>query len=200
MIVAYIDAYKASFGVEPICRVLRDHDYQIAPSTYYAFKKRPPSARSLSDERLLAEVRCVFYANYECYGVRKVWQELRRRRVAAGRDQVARIMRSAGLRGATRLKRVRTTYPEVGAARAPDLVQRNWSLEAPDTVWVSDFTYVPSREGAVYVSFSCRTCSPGASWASRWPPAWARSSLPRRWIKPSASGSARTPASPGRAS
>jgi Transposase and inactivated derivatives len=153
VIVAYIDAYKASFGVEPICRVLRDHDYQIAPSTYYAFKKRPPSARSLSDERLLAEVRCVFYANYECYGVRKVWQELRHRRVAAGRDQVARIMRSAGLRGATHLKRVRTTYPEVGAARAPDLVQRNWSLEAPDTVWVSDFTYVPSREGTVYVSF-----------------------------------------------
>ena len=153
MIVAYIDAYKASFGVEPICRVLRDHDYQIAPSTYYAFKKRPLSARAMSDQRLLVEVRGVFYANYECYGIRKVWQELKHRRVAAGRDQVARIMRLAGLRGATRRKRVRTTYPEVGATRAPDLVQRNWSLEAPDTVWVSDFTYVASREGTVYVSF-----------------------------------------------
>lgn len=153
MIVAYIDAYKASFGVEPICRVLKDHDYKIAPSTYYAFKKRPLSARAMSDQRLLVEVRGVFYANYECYGIRKVWQELKHRRVAAGRDQVARIMRLAGLRGATRRKRVRTTYPEVGATRAPDLVQRNWSLEAPDTVWVSDFTYVASREGTVYVSF-----------------------------------------------
>lgn len=150
---AYIDAFKHQFGVEPLCRVLRDHDYQIAPSTCYAFKSRSPSARSLSDERLLVEVRGVFYVNYECYGIRKVWQELKHRRVAAGRDQVARIMRRAGRRGATRRKRVRTTYPEVGATRAPDLVQRNWSLVAPDTVWVSDFTYVASREGTVYVSF-----------------------------------------------
>lgn len=66
MIVAYIDAYRASFGVEPICRVLRQHDYQIAPSTYYAFKTRPPSARRRSDERLLLEIRRVYHANYAC--------------------------------------------------------------------------------------------------------------------------------------
>lgn len=153
MIVAYIDAFKHQFGVEPICRVLRQHDYQIAPSTYYAFKRRPPSARSLSDERLLVEVRGVFYANYACYGVRKVWQALKHQGLAVGRDQVARLMRLAGLRGRTRLKRVRTTYTDPAASRAPDLVQRRWDRQAPDRVWVSDFTYVPSREGTVYVSF-----------------------------------------------
>lgn len=153
MIVAYIDAFKRQFGVEPICRVLRQHDYQIAPSTYYAFKSRPRSARAVADKNLLVEVKHVFYANYACYGVRKVWQALKHRGVVVGRDRVARLMHAAGLRGALRLKRVRTTRVDAGASRAPDLVRRNWNLNSPDTVWVSDFTYVPSREGTVYVSF-----------------------------------------------
>lgn len=85
---------------------------------------RPPSARSASDQRLLAEVPGAFYANYQRYGIRKVWQELKHRR-AAGRDQVARIMRSAGLRGTSRLKRVRTTYAYGGVARSPDPMQHN---------------------------------------------------------------------------
>lgn len=75
------------------------------------------------------------------------------REVAVGRDQVAHLVHLAGLRGRTRLKRVRTTYADPAASRAPDLVQRRWDRQAPDTVWVSDFTYVPSREGTVYVSF-----------------------------------------------
>ncbi len=133
--------------------MLRAHDYQIAPSTYYAFKTRPPSARRRSDERLLVEIRRVYHGNYACYGVRKVWQALRHERVSVGRDQVARLMRAAGLRGRTRLKRVRTTHAAPGVIRAPDLVQRRWDRQAPDRVWVSDFTYVPSREGTVYVSF-----------------------------------------------
>jgi transposase InsO family protein len=153
VIVAYIDAYRASFGVEPICRVLKDHDYQIAPSTYYACKKRPPSERWQSDQRLLVEIRQVYHANYACYGVRKVWQALRHQGLAVGRDQVARLMSVAGLRGRTRLKRVRTTYADAAASRAPDLVQRHWDRQAPDRVWVPDFTYVPSREGTVYVWF-----------------------------------------------
>ena len=125
----------------------------IAPSTYYAFKNRPPSARRQSDERLLPVIRKEFYANYECYGIRKIWQVLKHQECAVGRDQVARLMRIAGLQGKTRLKRIRTTYPNPGAFRSPDLVQREWNRAAPDRIWVADFTHVATREGTVYVSF-----------------------------------------------
>lgn len=153
MIVAYIDAYRHQFGVVPICRVLRDHDFQIAPSTYYAFKSRPPSARSESDAELVVTVRDTHRDNFDCYGVRKLWQALKALGVTAGRDQVARLMRLAGVRGRRRLKRVWTTAPDPVASRYPDLVKRLWDQEAPDRVWLADFTHVASGEGVVYVSF-----------------------------------------------
>ena len=153
MIVAYIDAYKHRFGVEPICRVLRDHDVPIAPSTYYAFKTRSRSARSLSDERLLPIVKFVHAINYSVYGVRKMWHALRRIGEDVGRDQVARLMRRLGLRGVSRRKRQRGTPSEAPLVRAGDLVQRDWFRDAPDVVWVADFTYVRTREGWMYVSF-----------------------------------------------
>jgi len=141
------------FGVEPICRVLRAHDFKIAPSTYYAFRSRPLSARRRSDDGLLPIVMRVYHANYGCYGVRKMWRALRHQELAVGRDRVARLMRAAGLRGVSRRRRVRTIFADPGAARSPDLVRREWNREAPDLVWVSDFTHVASREGTVYVSF-----------------------------------------------
>jgi len=153
VIVAYIDAYKRAFGVEPICRVLRENDVPIAPSTYYAFKKRSRSARSLSDERLLPIVKEVHRENYSVYGVRKMWHALRRKGELLGRDQVARLMRAAGLRGVSRRRRMRPAAQSVPAVRAPDLVNRSWVRHAPDIVWVADFTYVLTREGWVYVSF-----------------------------------------------
>ena len=153
MIVAYIDAYKREFGVEPMCRVLRDHDLPIAPSTYYAFKRRPLSARSVSDERLLPVVREVHRDNYSVYGVRKMWHALKRKGEMLGRDQVARLMRLAGLRGVSRRRRVRSTPSAPPEVRAHDLVRRDWFREAPDLVWVCDFTYVRTREGWMYVSF-----------------------------------------------
>ncbi len=153
MIVAYIDAYKRVFGVEPICRVLRDHDVPIAPSTYYAFKKRARSARSLSDDRLLPIVKEVHRDNYSVYGVRKMWHALRRQGELLGRDQVARLMRAAGLRGVTRRRRVRPAFQTLPAFRAPDLVQRDWVRDAPDVVWCADFSYVLTRAGWMYVSF-----------------------------------------------
>jgi putative transposase len=153
VIVAYIDAYKHQFGVEPICRVLTDHDVPIAPSTYYAFKKRSRSARSLADERLLPIVKEVHRDNFSVYGVRKMWHALRRRGETIGRDQVARLMRAAGLRGVSRRKRARTALSVTPAARALDLVRRDWFREAPDLVWVCDFTHVRTREGWMYVSF-----------------------------------------------
>ena len=95
----------------------------------------------------------VYHANYACYGIRKMWHELKQQGTRIGRDQVARLMRSAGLRGATRQRKVRTTIPAPAAALAPDLVRRRWSRDAPDVVWVTDFTYVPTSSGWVYTSF-----------------------------------------------
>lgn len=118
MIVAFIDAYKRDFGVEPICRVLRDHNLPIAPSTYYAAKTRPPSARQQSDVVRLEDVKRVHRENYAVYGVRKVWHALLREGIEIGRDQVARLMRLAGLKGVTRRKNVRTTIPAPGGVRS----------------------------------------------------------------------------------
>jgi putative transposase len=132
---------------------LRYHHVTIAPSTYYAFKKRPPSARQQSDELLLPVLREVHRLNYDCYGVRKLWQALKHQRHHLGRDQVARLMRLAGLRGKTRLRRIRTTLPDPIAERFPDLVRRAWDREAPDLVWLADFTHVSTRQGTVYTSF-----------------------------------------------
>jgi putative transposase len=134
VIVACIDAYKGAFGVEPICRVLRHHHVTIAPSTYYAFKNRPPSARKQSDERLLPVIRQVYVANFECYGIRKVWQALRHLEITVGRHQVARLMRTASLQGKRRQRRIRTTFPDPWAVRSADLVRREWSREAPERV------------------------------------------------------------------
>ena len=153
MIVAFIDAYKLVFGVEPICRVLRDHNVPIAPSTYYAFKKRSPSARAVSDERLVPVVKAVHEDNFGVYGARKMWHALKRKGEQIGRDQVARLMRAAGVRGVSRRKRVRPSAPLLPEVRSPDLVRRAWFRDAPDRVWVADFTHVHTREGWMYVAF-----------------------------------------------
>ena len=151
--VAYINAYKNLFGVEPICRVLRDHNVPIAPSTYYAAKKRQASARQQSDERLLEVIHRVHRENFGVYGVRKVWHALQHESIDVGRDQVARLMRIAGLKGMTRRRKVRTTIPTPSGVSSPDLVRRDWFQDAPDIVWVADFTHVLTCEGWVYVSF-----------------------------------------------
>lgn len=87
-----------SSGPGPICRVLRGHGIPIAPSTYYASKARPASARSRSDAELLARLKRTFKDNYSCYGARKLWHELRNEGLQVGRDRVARLMRLAGIR------------------------------------------------------------------------------------------------------
>ena len=154
MIVDYIDRYRRFFGVEPICRVLTEHGMQIAPSTYYAARNRPPSARAVSDEELLVVIRQVWEENFRCYGVLKMWHALRRAGHSLGRDRVARLMRIAGICGAIRGKRrTVTTRRDPGAARHPDLVKRGWGITKPDTVWVADFTYVWTYQGFCYVSF-----------------------------------------------
>jgi len=132
---------------------LSDAGAKIAPSTYYAAKSRPPSARKLRDEQLKVEIRRVHTANFEVYGVRKVWRQLKREGRQVPRCQVARLMRELRLSGAVRGKVKRTTIPGDVAARAGDLVERQFSAPAPDRLWVADLTYVATWSGFVYVAF-----------------------------------------------
>lgn len=151
----YIDVYRDRFGVEPICRVLTQTvGIPIAPSTYYAFKSRPLSARRSSDLVLKEVIATIHADNYSCYGVVKMWHELARGGHDVGRDRVARLMRSLGLFGAVRgNRRTITTTANKAAARHPDLVHRGWEVTVPNTVWVADFTYVWTYTGFCYVSF-----------------------------------------------
>jgi putative transposase len=145
---AYIDAHRDEFGVEPICRVL-----QVAPSGYYAAKRRPPSARARRDEALKAAIVAVFEANYRCYGARKVWRQLHREGIVVARCTVERLMRALGLNGLVRGKAKRTTITAVEAARPGDLVERNFRAPAPNRLWVADLTYVRTWSGFVYAAF-----------------------------------------------
>jgi putative transposase len=111
--------------------VLTEHDVPIAPSTYYANKRRAPCARQRRDHLNLKMVQDLHRENYGAYGVRKLWHAMRHERSTVGRDQVARLMRLAGLRGHVRRQRVRTTIATPGALRSPDLVRRDWFKDAP---------------------------------------------------------------------
>ena len=144
----YIDTYRDRFGVEPICRAL-----QVAPSSYYTARCRPLSARASSDAELAPKILKVFNDNYQVYGARKLWKQLRREGELVGRDRVARLMRTLGIAGTVRGKPRRTTIPDPAAARAPDLVNRQFTATRPSQLWVSDFTYVATWSGTVYVAF-----------------------------------------------
>lgn len=125
----------------------------MAPSTYYAAKKRDPSARSIRDTELIIELNDLWEANYRVYGVRKLWKAARRAGIDIGRDQTARLMRAAGIEGVSRSKKVRTTRPDTGTARHPDLVDRNFTATAANQLWVTDLTFVATWAGVAYVCF-----------------------------------------------
>lgn len=155
MIIDYIDAYKLRFGVAPICTVLNEHGYEIAPSTYYAAKARGASATEVADAHAANTLLDLYTTNRGLYGVRKLWHAARRQGLEVGRDQVARLMRITGIVGARRgAHRTVTTVRSETAARHPDLIQRAWHAPTrPDEWWVADFTYVWTYTGFVYVSF-----------------------------------------------
>jgi putative transposase len=164
VVIEFIDAHKDRFGVEPICTELRKHGCGIAPSTYYAVKARPPSARAQRDEVVLEHIRRVHASpriGRGLYGVRKVWHELAHEQArgehpdlgAVPRCQVERLMRTDGLRGVRRDKGFVTTKSDPGAARPPDLVKRNFRASRPNELWVVDFTYVPTWSGTVFSAF-----------------------------------------------
>src|SRR5262249_60397730 len=123
-VVAYIDEHRGQFGVQPICRVLTEHGVAIAPSSYYAAKKRPAPARAVRDAWLTAEITRVPKDNGEGYGARKVWLQLHREGISCARCTVERLMRQAGLRGVRRGRRTRTTIPAARGAWPPDPVNR----------------------------------------------------------------------------
>ncbi len=153
MICAFIDANKDQYGVESICRTLTEHGCKIAPSTFYDARNRLPSARDLRDEELKPMIRKIYEDNRRVYGARKVWISLRRTGVDVARCTVERLMAELGLRGVLRGRKPRTTVPDPKAARAKDLVGRNFTPVAPNKLWVADFTYVRTLTGWVYVAF-----------------------------------------------
>src|SRR6476646_10309153 len=151
--IAFIDAHRAVYGVEPICRVL-----PIAPSTYCAHAARRADqsklpARARSDARLQVEIGRVYDENFRVYGVRKVWRQLDREGIAVARCTVARLMRTMGLQGVVRGKTIRTTISNAAAPCPLDRVNRQFRAPRPNALWVSDFTYVATWAGFVYVAF-----------------------------------------------
>jgi len=144
----YIDSHRSNYGVEPICEVL-----QVAPSTYYAAKKRPPCRRRVRDEELRAHIARVFDDNYGVYGVRKVWRQLNREGIGVGRCTTERLMRQMGLAGRVRGRRRRTTIPADVSARPADLVERQFRAHRPNQLWIADITYVATWSGFAYAAF-----------------------------------------------
>jgi putative transposase len=128
----------------------------IATSTYYAVKQRQPepSARAQRDSELLVEIRRVHERSRGLYGARKVWLQLRREGIPAARCTVERLMRQNGLEGVRRGRKRRTTVADGQAERPLDLVDRDFTAEAPNRLWVADFTYVMTWSGVVYVAFA----------------------------------------------
>jgi transposase InsO family protein len=150
---AFIDAHRAEYGVEPICAVL-----QIAPSGYYRQRQHQADAtrrpaRAQRDAELHVAIERVFRQHHEVYGVRKIWHQLQREGVTVARCTVARLMRAAGLQGVVRGQRPITTRPDTATPCPQDLVQRQFTAERPNQLWVADFTYVSTWRGFVYVAF-----------------------------------------------
>jgi putative transposase len=154
MMVAFIDAQRAVYGVEPICRVL-----PIAPSTYFRRKSHHANptrraARAQRDDELRAIIRRIWTEHHQVYGPRKVWRQMGRENLRVARCRVRRLMREMGLAGAVRGRAwVTTTDPAPGSERPADLVDRQFTATRPNQLWVADLTYVATWRGFVYVAF-----------------------------------------------
>lgn len=151
--ISFIEDQRIVYGVESICRVL-----PIAPSTFYhrlACRADPSKAsvRHQRDAELRPEIQRVWDENYQVYGVRKAWHQMKRERFDVARCTVARLMKQIGIRGAVRGKVVKTTVPDTSAPCPRDKVNRQFRAPAPNMLWVSDFTYVSTWQGFVYVAF-----------------------------------------------
>jgi putative transposase len=152
-VIGFMEAHLREFGVEPMCRVL-----QIAPSTWYEHARRKVdpgrlSRRAKRDGELSVHIRRVFEENFGVYGVRKVWRQLKREGFDVARCTVARLMKAMGLQGVVRGKRMKTTINDKAIPCPLDKVNRQFAADRPNKLWVSDFTYVATWNGFVYVAF-----------------------------------------------
>ena len=150
---AFIDEHCGAYGVEPICKVM-----QIAPSSYWLHAQRRDQpglrpARAQRDEQLVGRIEQVWQANLQVYGAHKVWRQLHREGVPVARCTVERLMRRQGLRGVIRGKALRTTISNPALPCPADRVNRQFKAERPNQLWVSDFTYVSTWQGFVFVAF-----------------------------------------------
>lgn len=151
--IAFIEDHRGEFGVEPMCRML-----QIAPSSYYerrAIARDPDraSVRAKSDADLCVKINAAWEDNRKLYGARKIWHVLLRDNEEVARCTVERLMRRLGLKGVLRGKKVVTTNPDSSQQCPDDKVNRHFKADRPNQLWVSDFTYVPTWSGTVYVAF-----------------------------------------------
>jgi putative transposase len=151
--IAFVDDHHGVHGVEPICRLL-----PIAPSTYFEHvaRRRDPAKlpeRAKRDAELQPHIQRVWQENFQVYGVRKVWRQLRREGIEVARCTVGRLMRTMGLRGVVRGKAVRTTVSNKAAPCPLDRVNRDFKAPRPNVLWVADFTYVATWSGFVHVAF-----------------------------------------------
>ena len=140
-------ANQAAYPIATMCRLLG-----VSTSGYYAWRNRPPSARAVRDAQLQSRIRAIHAASRGTYGAPRIHAELTAEGWPVGRKRVARLMRAAGVSGASRRKGVRTTQRRQGARPAPDLVDRNFVAEAPDRLWVADITYIPTWAGFLYLA------------------------------------------------
>lgn len=152
----FIDAEKALYSISLLCRVLG-----VSRSGYHAWSRRPPSSRSVEDSTLIVRIHEVHESSRRTYGYPRVHAELNSLGIECGRRKVARLMREAGIRGCMRGKRRSTTRPpDAKAAPAPDLlVDRRFLAASPDRLWLADITYLPTRQGFLYLSFILDACS-----------------------------------------
>ena len=162
-------AHQAFHPVATTCRVLG-----VSPSGYYAWRKRPLSARARRDVELTAEIQAIHRESRGTYGAPRVHAELAARGHRVGRKRVARLMRGAGVHGVSRRKQFVTTRCDEAARPAPDLVGRHFAAAGPDRLWVADITYIATGPGSCF-SRSCSTCGAAAWSAGPWPPTCARS-------------------------
>jgi len=151
--VTFIDQYRDRYGVEPICKEL-----PIAPSTYHHHKileQHPErrSTRAKRDGQMKLDIQRVWEDNHRNYGARKVWKQLMRESLPAARCTVERLMKQLGIEGVRRGKRCITTIPSESACKPLDLVNREFSADRPNHLWVADITYVATWTGFVYVAF-----------------------------------------------
>ncbi|WP_408630231.1 IS3 family transposase [Amycolatopsis mongoliensis] len=164
VVIDYIDDHRErvvegkKLGVESICAVLNAADVRIAPRSFWAAKKRRPSKRAARDAELLVEIERVFRGNYDVYGARKVHAQLNREGIRVARCTVERLMRQKGLQGLRRGRRPRTTIAAASPSPA-DLVDRRFTADQPNQLWVADITYIRTFSGWVYAAFVIDVCS-----------------------------------------